>query len=72
MENLNLDRKDNRLLSSLTDLKLENVKNEMPLEEVPLVLCLGQKKDQEDGRTQSHLWQLDLWELHINHPEKDH
>lgn len=41
MENLNLDRKDNRLLSSLTDLKLENVKNEMPIEEVPLVLCLG-------------------------------
>jgi hypothetical protein len=31
MENLNLDRKDNRLLSSLTDLKLENVKIETPL-----------------------------------------
>jgi hypothetical protein len=27
----NLDRKDNRLLSSLTDLKLENIKNEVPL-----------------------------------------
>jgi hypothetical protein len=55
MENLNLDRKDNRLLSSLTDLRLENAKNEMPIEEVLIALSLGEKKDQKDGRIESHL-----------------
>lgn len=34
----NLDRKDNRLLSSLTDLKLENMKCEVHNEDVWLVL----------------------------------
>ena len=47
MENLNLDRKDNRLLSSLTDLKLENVKNEIPLEEVHSILSFRVKERQE-------------------------
>lgn len=36
-----LDRKDNRLVSSLIDLKLENIKNETLLEEVLLLLDLG-------------------------------
>lgn len=34
----NLDRKDNRLVSSLIDLKLDNVKNYTPLEEVQILL----------------------------------
>jgi hypothetical protein len=47
MENLSLDRKDNRLLSSLTDLKLENIKNEIPLEEVHSILSFRVKERQE-------------------------
>ena len=39
----NLDRKDIRLLSSLTDLKLENIKSESHTEEVSFVLALREK-----------------------------
>ncbi len=40
----NLDRKDIRLLSSLTDLKLENIKNESHNEEVSFILALREKE----------------------------
>jgi len=40
-----LDRKDNRLVSSLIDLKLENIKNETLFEEVYILLDLGKKKN---------------------------
>lgn len=45
MEDVN--RKDNRLLSSLTDLKLDNIKGENHNDEVHIGLCFRLRESQE-------------------------
>lgn len=44
-----LDRKDNRLVSSLIDLKLESNRKETVYEEVPLLAIQGKRKERKIG-----------------------
>ena len=44
-----LDRKDNRLVSSLIDLKLESNRKETVFEEVTLSLIQGKRKERKMG-----------------------
>jgi hypothetical protein len=65
----NLDRKDNRLLSSLIDLKLERTKNENSHEEVSIYLCQGKRKTRKIGALRA-IYDNEIYENFIEIAQK--
>lgn len=65
----NLDRKDNRLLSSLIDLKLERTKNETAHEEVSPGLCQGKRKTRKIGALRA-IYDNEIYENFIEIAQK--